>query len=343
MSDQSFSKGSMLEEKRKRMSRVQLLIRGGWFITLALSIFYPLLFLYQLYSSNYTSLSEIGLLLLLNTTGALLLFLTLPFHITSMYLRYATPITVLIIAVLSLTRMSRLPFWPVALVTSWPGILVNLLLIGYFVICNVRALRGYTYQEPTLHLAFPLRFGCYVVGHGGSNTAINYHAFDTAQHYANDILKLNRWGTRARGIYPRRREAYCIFGDIVYSPCDGLIVEALDGLADLVPSEMDRSHVAGNHVIIMHEARKVLLAHLQQGSVLVQAGEQVREGQPIGKVGNSGNTSEPHLHIHAEQGGSPHGFGDGIGIPIIFKEKGFLKRNDLLVIRDTFQKESNHG
>lgn len=66
---------------------------------------------------------------------------------------------------------------------------------------------------------------------------------------------------------------------------------------------------------------------------------QVREGQPIGKVGNSGNTSEPHLHIHAEYGGSSDRFGDGVGVPILFTEKGFLKRNDILIIRDKFQRE----
>jgi murein DD-endopeptidase MepM/ murein hydrolase activator NlpD len=102
---------------------------------------------------------------------------------------------------------------------------------------------------------------------------------------------------------------------------------------------MDRTHAAGNHVIITYQDRKILLAHLQQNSVWVRTGEQVRQGQPIGKVGNSGNTSEPHLHIHAEYGGSPASFGDGVGIPIIFKEKGFLKRNDLLFIRDTNQRE----
>ena len=40
------------------------------------------------------------------------------------------------------------------------------------------------------------------------------------------------------------------------------------------------------------------------------------------------------LHIHAEYGGSPDHFGDGVGIPMLFKEKGFLKRNDLLVVYD---------
>ncbi len=334
MTNQSFTKKSVSEDERRQIGRTQLLVRGSWFVSIIMSIFFPLLFFRQLYSGDYTSMSEMWLLLLLNAAETLFLFLIMPYHISSIYLRYAVLIAFLVVAALSLTRMSGLPFWPVHLAMSWFSILVTLVLMGYFASFSARALWGYTYREPTLHLAFPLRSGCYAVGHGGNTKVINYHAVDTAQHYANDILKLNRWGTRARGIYPQRLDAYYIFGDIVYSPCDGLIVNALDGLPDLAPSEMDRTHIAGNHVIILSQDRKILLAHLQQNSVLVQTGEQVRQGQPIGKVGNSGNTSEPHLHIHVEYGGSPDRFGDGVGVPIIFKEKGFLKRNDLLVILD---------
>ncbi len=339
MTDQVFSREALPVDERRHIRRVQLLVRGGWFASIIVSIYFPLWFFLQLYSGGYTSISEWGLLLLLNATEALFLFLIMPYHISSLYLRYVVLLAFLIGAAIALTKMSGLPFWPIHLATSWPGILVTLVLIGCFASFDTRALRGYTYWGPVLHLAFPLRSGCYTIGHGGGTTAINYHANNMAQHYANDIMKLNRWGTRARGIYPRQLDAYCIFGDIVYSPCDGQIVNALDGLPDLAPSEMDRTHIAGNHVIIRYQDRKILLAHLQQGSVLVHTGELVQQGQPIGNVGNSGNTSEPHLHIHAEHGGSPDRFGDGVGMPMIFKEKGFLKRNDVLIVRDTSQRK----
>jgi murein DD-endopeptidase MepM/ murein hydrolase activator NlpD len=60
---------------------------------------------------------------------------------------------------------------------------------------------------------------------------------------------------------------------------------------------------------------------MQQGSVAVAEGDVVREGQLLGTVGNSGNTSEPHLHIHAEK--------DGEGVPIRFGGR-FLVRNNLM-------------
>lgn len=44
------------------------------------------------------------------------------------------------------------------------------------------------------------------------------------------------------------------------------------------------------------------VAHLQQGSLAASTGSAVTGGQPLGRIGNSGNTSEPHLHLHAVRG-----------------------------------------
>lgn len=100
------------------------------------------------------------------------------------------------------------------------------------------------------------------------------------------------------------------------------MTSAVDALPDLVPPKTDTQHTAGNHVVIEHQAVKILLAHMHNGSVLANVGDRLLQGQPLGKVGNSGNTSEPHLHIHAERG--------GLGIPILFEEK-FLVCNSLVV------------
>ena len=65
----------------------------------------------------------------------------------------------------------------------------------------------------------------------------------------------------------------------------------------------------------------LLIAHLKPGSVLVRAGDRVREGQPIGLCGNSGNTSEPHIHIHHQRQdpkGRPINFSEGL--PLYFRD-----------------------
>jgi murein DD-endopeptidase MepM/ murein hydrolase activator NlpD len=74
-------------------------------------------------------------------------------------------------------------------------------------------------------------------------------------------------------------------------------------LPDRVPPEHDRDNPAGNFVYLKCGASGVLLAHLMQSSVAVTPGDRVREGQQIGRVGNSGYSTEPHLHIHAQRGG----------------------------------------
>ncbi len=56
--------------------------------------------------------------------------------------------------------------------------------------------------------------------------------------------------------------------------------------------------IMGNRVIIQHDdGTCAAYAHLRQGSAAVRPGDRVQTGQPLGQVGNTGNTSEPHLHV----------------------------------------------
>ena len=89
----------------------------------------------------------------------------------------------------------------------------------------------------------------------------------------------------------------------------------------MVPLSMDKKRPLGNYVAINHEGTIVYLAHMMKGSLLVKKGDLVKVGQPIGKVGNSGNTSEPHLHMHAQK--------ESQGVPITFNGK-FLVRNTVI-------------
>ena len=63
--------------------------------------------------------------------------------------------------------------------------------------------------------------------------------------------------------------------------------------------------MAGNHVLLECGTEvRVLLAHMRRGSVRVRPGERVAVGRPLGAVGNTGNTNEPHLHVHAQRPGT---------------------------------------
>lgn len=171
-------------------------------------------------------------------------------------------------------------------------------------------------------LVFPLQDGRFVVGQGGGIALLNKHASHAAQRYAVDITAIGPSGFRASGILPGDLHRYEIFGTPVVSPCNGMVESVVDGLPDLPPPQADRENPAGNHVVLLCDSLQVELAHLQQGSVGVEAQERISIGDPIGLIGNSGNTTEPHLHIHAVDPAT------NAGVPITFGGR-FPVRNTL--------------
>ncbi|MGE0668570.1 MAG: M23 family metallopeptidase [Sphingomonadales bacterium] len=198
----------------------------------------------------------------------------------------------------SLRRHAHRP-WRIAgrslLRTHWTGAVS----VGLFAAALVYTLSGMAPPGGERPLAFPLRDGRFVIGQGGGSVLLNRHASHRAQRYAADIVAVGPAGFRATGLLPGDLDGYAVYGVRVVSPCDGTVTEARDGLPDLVPPERDRDNPAGNHVALDCGGVTVELAHLRRGSVAVAPGARVDRGDPIGRVGNSGNTTEPHLHIHA--------------------------------------------
>lgn len=123
------------------------------------------------------------------------------------------------------------------------------------------------------------------------------------QSYGVDLVQLDGLGLRAKGLQPADPHAYRIYGTHVLAPCAGRVVLAVDGLPDMQVPATDSEHMAGNHVLLRCEQADVLLGHLSPGSVRVRSGDAVAAGAWLGAVGNSGNTGEPHLHIHAQRPG----------------------------------------
>lgn len=191
-----------------------------------------------------------------------------------------------------------------------------------------------TDPERGLRIRYPLRNGTYYVGNGGDTWLTNIHSAVESQSWALDILRLEDCGRRASSLYPSELEKYAIYGDTVYSPIAGEVAAVVDSLPDLQPPAYDRTRPAGNHIVIRTGDRFILLAHLKQGSARVKTGDRVAEGDIVALVGNSGNTSEPHLHIHAVTG-SPQdsnivgwvGY-RGSPVPLLF-EGTSLKGNDI--------------
>ena len=150
-----------------------------------------------------------------------------------------------------------------------------------------------------INLQLPFR-GTWFVFWGGDTRKINTHHDVPNQRYAFDFAAVNEKGKRYAGKGKDNKD-YHSFGKQVLAPADGLVVEAIDGVRDNKPGSMNDYSALGNAVIIKHGKNEVsVLAHLKRESLRVKISDKVKMGQIIGLCGNSGNSSEPHLHYHLQ-------------------------------------------
>lgn len=295
-------------------------------LQIALQIILPAFLIVGLWRATFTSRLEWLLQVLAFCAILLFVFLTARWDFTSYYFRYLLPALLAPAAYLSYRRTiqfqttRRKP----RLIAVGTSVAIFLCFSGL----SGMVLWAYKAPPGALQLGYPLRGAVYYVGGGGNHRLINNHQVHEPQKFALDIVRLNAFGNRASGLAPEDAEKYAIFGDTVYSPCSGTVTRAVDGLPDLRPSETDTDNLAGNYIVIEHDGVKVILAHLKEGSVAVKAGMRVKQGDRLGQIGNSGNSSQPHLHLHAERGGEPGEILVGEAVPITLGER-FLVRNSL--------------
>lgn len=151
---------------------------------------------------------------------------------------------------------------------------------------------------------------------GGREPHRNYHVEAPTQRFAYDFVVLED-GSSQTGDGGSNADHHC-FGRPVLAPAAGRVTEVVDTVPDNTPGEMNEAAPAGNHVVIDHgEDEHSVLAHLRRGSVTVDEGDRVETGQRLGACGNSGRSSEPHLHYHLQTGPA---FGEGVGLPAPFHD-----------------------
>ena len=195
-------------------------------------------------------------------------------------------------------------------------------LIGYLalilVIFTLPVYEAYpsSYDDRPSRVSFRLPMdGPVTVAWGGPTAAVNYHVYLPDQRWAYDLL-VTRDESSFRGD-GRDLEDYYSYGLSVVAPASGLVFASQDGEPD-VAIDVPRWGLAGlgNHVGIEVAPQEYLfIGHLQPGSVAVRVGDRVEAGQPLGRVGNSGNSSEPHVHLHLQD--SPRVY-FGEAIPFYF-------------------------
>lgn len=164
-------------------------------------------------------------------------------------------------------------------------------------------------------LSLPFR-GTWFVLWGGDTPEQNRHVSDRLQRRAFDFVVVDENGKTHKGD-GRRNEDYYAFEKEILAPGDGVVTEAADGVRDNVPGSRNPYAALGNYVVIRHSDQEFsVLAHFKQGSIKVKAGERVERGQVLGLCGNSGNSSEPHLHYHLQTAGVIQ---NGVGLKVHFE------------------------
>jgi Peptidase family M23 len=151
-----------------------------------------------------------------------------------------------------------------------------------------------------------------------------------AQRYAIDFLQLDD-GLQTFDGDPANNQSYFIFGDDVTAVAPGRVLAVRDGVPENVPPNVPPDpgveDLTGNFVVqSLGGGYAALYAHLQTGSVRVRPGDQLGRGELLGQVGNTGNSSEPHLHFQVtDDPGLPSGLAAN-GVPYVFDRFVFESR-----------------
>ncbi|EEL50198.1 M23 family metallopeptidase [Bacillus cereus] len=136
-------------------------------------------------------------------------------------------------------------------------------------------------------------------------------------------------------------EDYGIWNKEIYSPVSGIVVAVSDDEADIKLGSENFISMEGNHVYIKikETGTYLLLNHFKKDSVSVEVGDHVKPGDILGHVGNSGSSSEPHLHIHHQRQDPTKVIHPILaeGLPLFFKDIN----DDLMPKKDSVIKPKN--
>ena len=189
-------------------------------------------------------------------------------------------------------------------------------------------------SEPPIAIGPPLRGGTWFAHNGPGNhrtahwgSVLPHSARATIpQRFAIDFIGLDANGRAVRGDFRKSTNAdWAGFGAEVIAAEAGIVRDVRDGVPDHAPmapvpppAAPTATATYGNYVIVdIGSGRFVHYAHLQRNSVSVKAGQRVRRGQILGRLGNSGNTNAPHLHFMVTDADA---FEDSEGLPFVVDE-----------------------
>lgn len=190
--------------------------------------------------------------------------------------------------------------------TPW-GIYTQILQIGGTFAAYVRYLGRLPNRDrhvPDTALTLPFD-GEWTTVNGGVTERTSHSWGIVSQRYAYDFVIADEDGESHEGD-GRQLTDYYAFGQSIRAPADGTVVKTKQSLRDYPKpgsgwTEWRTWDIAGNHVVVRHaDGEYSLLAHLKEGSVTVEPGDEVSRGDVVGACGNSGASTEPHLHFQVQ-------------------------------------------
>lgn len=203
--------------------------------------------------------------------------------------------------------------------------------------------RAQVSQQQAVVIGAPLRGGRWVSAGGSAGPhrralqAVNGH-LRLAQRFAVDFAALLDDQGRSRRGDPDQSSSYFNYGQPVLAVGAGTVVSAVDGLPDQIPNQnvpIPLADAGGNEVILeLDSGIYVGYGHLKPGSLRVEPGQRVRPGEVLGELGNSGNSTGPHLHLQLMTDPS---FPDADGLPFVidrFRLDGMVPSLDALLEAD---------
>jgi murein DD-endopeptidase MepM/ murein hydrolase activator NlpD len=144
-------------------------------------------------------------------------------------------------------------------------------------------------------------------GHRRLVLALDGHVA-SGQRFAIDFLKIDSAGNSNRGD-PLKNASYYAYGTEILAVADGIVTATKDSIPENVPGIDSRAvpitliTIGGNHIALdIGGGKYALYAHLQPGSLRVKVGDHVKRGQVLALLGNSGNSTEPHVHFQVADG-----------------------------------------
>ncbi|MCW3788922.1 DUF3887 domain-containing protein [Plebeiibacterium sediminum] len=169
--------------------------------------------------------------------------------------------------------------------------------------------------------------GQWTVFWGGDSKELNYHIESEAQKNAFDIIIIDENGKTFK-TNGKSNDDYYAFGKEIIAPCDAEVVLVVDGVKDNIPGELNPIYLPGNTVILKTAHHEYLFfAHFKQNSIEVKQGQSVKQGELLGLCGNSGNSTEAHLHFHIQ---NVEDMNKATGMKCYFKE---------IIVNDSVKKD----